>query len=422
MSDRILSPDGKFMWTGSEWIPAPPVSGNSIEMNDSVIGGDVISNTTINNDPKAVTDAVISALQHLGLISEPSAPLLPPAVTEQLPHSFNVGDHVEYYSPTNQRWINRCRVIAVNEDGTYEIDFPYADQSQITRTVVIGTSPGTIRPASMPFKVGDRVFVNWKNYGHYYAGKIVKQNEDFSFMIHFDDGDVEDGVEWNRIEPLNENSTEVQTYMQHDAEAEKDLIEAFQVFDTNNTGTISAKEYFRILTEIGDNPVPVEEVMAEFEEMGIRMDSELDYRSLAKYMLASEESGNKTQLKPQVIIKDAYLEDGTLKGYAYSHPKLGETNIRTSAIQNISYDERATALVETLNTVYVVGPTGWKIRPENHPFNNPYSVNQKVKVEWNGTWWDATILKIESGKFLITYEGFDSSWDEWIDNNRIRTD
>ena len=36
------------------------------------------------------------------------------------------------------------------------------------------------------------------------AGKIVKQNEDFSFMIHFDDGDVEDGVEWNRIEPLNE--------------------------------------------------------------------------------------------------------------------------------------------------------------------------------------------------------------------------
>ena len=162
--------------------------------------------------------------------------------------------------------------------------------------------------------------------------------------------------------------------------------------------------------------------MAEFEEMGIRMDSELDYRSLAKYMLASEESGNKTRLKPQVIIKDAYLEDGSLKGYAYSHPKLGETNIRTSAIQNISYDERATALVETLNTVYVVGPTGWKIRPENHPFNNPYSVNQKVNVEWNGTWWDATILKIESGKFQITYDGFDSSWDEWVDNNRIRTD
>ena len=24
MADAVLSPDGKFMWTGSEWIPAPP--------------------------------------------------------------------------------------------------------------------------------------------------------------------------------------------------------------------------------------------------------------------------------------------------------------------------------------------------------------------------------------------------------------
>ena len=58
MTERVLSPDGKFMWTGSEWIPAPP-AGNQIEMKDSVIGGDVISNTTINNDPEVVTEAVI---------------------------------------------------------------------------------------------------------------------------------------------------------------------------------------------------------------------------------------------------------------------------------------------------------------------------------------------------------------------------
>ena len=25
MSDSIMSPDGNFMWTGSEWIPAPPI-------------------------------------------------------------------------------------------------------------------------------------------------------------------------------------------------------------------------------------------------------------------------------------------------------------------------------------------------------------------------------------------------------------
>ncbi len=26
MSDPIISPDGQFMWTGSDWIPVPPKS------------------------------------------------------------------------------------------------------------------------------------------------------------------------------------------------------------------------------------------------------------------------------------------------------------------------------------------------------------------------------------------------------------
>ena len=43
MSDPIFSPDGQFMWTGSEWIPAPPQSIQSANINlkDSAIGGDI---------------------------------------------------------------------------------------------------------------------------------------------------------------------------------------------------------------------------------------------------------------------------------------------------------------------------------------------------------------------------------------------
>ena len=43
MADPILSPDGKWMWTGSDWIPAPPSSSQSANVNlkDSVVGGDV---------------------------------------------------------------------------------------------------------------------------------------------------------------------------------------------------------------------------------------------------------------------------------------------------------------------------------------------------------------------------------------------
>jgi hypothetical protein len=43
MADPIFSPDGKFIWSGSEWIPAPPSQSQSANVNlhDSVIGGDV---------------------------------------------------------------------------------------------------------------------------------------------------------------------------------------------------------------------------------------------------------------------------------------------------------------------------------------------------------------------------------------------
>ena len=285
--------------------------------------------------------------------------------------------------------------------------------------VVIGTSPGTIRPASIPFKSGDRVFVNWKNHGHYFPGKIDSENSDLTFNIHFDDGDVEHGVEWGRIEPLNETSKEVQDYIENDSQEERDLIEAFQVFDSENSGTISAREYFSILTDMGDDPISMNDVLREFNEMGIGLDSEIDYRSLAKFMLGSEDSET-SQIKPEVVIRDARISDGILRGYAYAHPKLGEGAVKSSAIESITYDARATAKVETRNTTYVVGPTGWTEKPDDHPFTNPYSEGMQVKVEWNESWWDAIIREIKGNSYLIHYIGFDASWDEWVGNLRIK--
>ena len=43
MADVTYSPDGKFMWTGTEWIPAPPNAASSgeqapsLNMQDSVM-------------------------------------------------------------------------------------------------------------------------------------------------------------------------------------------------------------------------------------------------------------------------------------------------------------------------------------------------------------------------------------------------
>ncbi len=428
MSEPVYSPDGKFMWTGSEWIPAPPASEGTaipseqtLNLQDSVIGGDVVHSTVINNDPTAVTAAVIAALQQMGLVNPtPAASSIPPTPEIELPASFSVGDHVEYHSPTNARWLDRCTVVGLNDDGTYRIEVPKDGHTETKHAVVIGSAPGTIRPAAIPFRLGDRVLVNWKNYGHYYPGSITNEHDDHTFLIHFDDGDVEDNVEWGRIEPIPEDSVEVQEYVESITNAEQELIEAFQVFDENGTGTIPARKYFEILTEIGDDPISVDDVLEEFASLGIGLDSEIDYRELAKYMINQDNYSEVENLKPEVIIRDAEIEDGNLKGYAYAHPVLGEGSVTTSAILGISYDERATARVETRNTVYVVGPTGWTVSPIDHPFNNPHSAGEQVKVEWKGEWWDALILDVMGQKYLIHYVGFDSSWDEWVGLERIQ--
>ena len=280
------------------------------------------------------------------------------------------------------------------------------------------------------------------------------------------------------------------------------------------------------MTEQGDNPLSVEDVMNEFQELGITENSEIEYRELAKYLVGSEKATNAEQTKPEVIIRDAEIQAGQLYGHAYAHPKLGEGSIRSSDIVAINYDERATAHIETKNTLYVVGPTGWKEIPQDHPFNdvnnqfftvqgagtskcngtylpatefdgvpsyingdvlllrwrmgngdqwwyladrnsldrkrgdyyrvkstsdtpprtgwisddqtegaapypnvgntgnqssnNSFLVGQQVKVEWNGSWWDALVREITGEKFLIHYVGFDSSWDEWVNSNRIK--
>ena len=430
MADPTYSPDGKFMWTGDEWIPAPPTSGSqpqsssdqSLDMQDSVIGGDVVHSTVIHNDPAAVTSAVIATLQQLGVVGQaPAAPQAPPTPEVELPPSFKVGDHVEYHSPTNARWLNRCTVVGINDDRTYRIEVPKSSRVETKHAVVIGSAPGTIRPAASPYKAGDRVLVNWKDYGHYYPGKIATEHDDNTFMIHFDDGDVEDHVEWSRIEPMQEGSAEVQHYVENISDPQKELIEAFQVFDENGTGTISAQKYFEILTDFGDDPIDVDEVMAEFATLGIGLDSEIDYRELAKHMVSTDSVTESIQYKQEVVIRDAEIKDGVLYGYAYAHPKLGEGPVRTSQIVGVQYDERATARVETRNTMYVVGPTGWKVAPDNHPFNALHTVGDQIKVEWKGSWWDGKILEIDGERHLITYNGFDSSWDEWVTPERIQT-
>ncbi len=49
-----------------------------------------------------------------------------------------------------------------------------------------------------------------------------------------------------------------------------------------------------------------------------------------------------------------------------------------------------------------------------------FAVGTKVDVEWKGTWWPAEVIKVDDGKWRIRYDGYDETWDEWIDKTRIR--
>lgn len=49
-------------------------------------------------------------------------------------------------------------------------------------------------------------------------------------------------------------------------------------------------------------------------------------------------------------------------------------------------------------------------------------VNDKVQVESSGTWYNATILKVNAaeGTYFIKYDDWSDSWNEWVGSDRIK--
>ena len=78
MSDLTISPDGKWMWTGTEWIPAPPSPSQSANVNlhDSVVGGDVI---ITQNNAEDIATAMVQALERMGFSGQSSPAELTPS-------------------------------------------------------------------------------------------------------------------------------------------------------------------------------------------------------------------------------------------------------------------------------------------------------------------------------------------------------
>jgi hypothetical protein len=70
-----------------------------------------------------------------------------------------------------------------------------------------------------------------------------------------------------------------------------------------------------------------------------------------------------------------------------------------------------------------VGPTRRRSLGAGNPVviaAGQWRVGDPIEVEWGSTWWPATVLEINAASTKIRYDGYDASWDEWVEPGRIR--
>lgn len=48
------------------------------------------------------------------------------------------------------------------------------------------------------------------------------------------------------------------------------------------------------------------------------------------------------------------------------------------------------------------------------------AVGTRVEIEWSGSWYPGRILRAGNGRYLVSFDGYGSNWDEWVDASRLR--
>jgi RNA binding activity-knot of a chromodomain len=57
---------------------------------------------------------------------------------------------------------------------------------------------------------------------------------------------------------------------------------------------------------------------------------------------------------------------------------------------------------------------------QNRGEANDYRAGTNVEASWQGKWYPARLLKNQDDRHLVHYVGYDDSWDEWVNDNRLR--
>src|SRR5690606_111510 len=46
----------------------------------------------------------------------------------------------------------------------------------------------------------------------------------------------------------------------------------------------------------------------------------------------------------------------------------------------------------------------------------------KVQIKWGNAWYPGRVLRVDGARYLVGYDGYGSTWDEWVDSSRIKAD
>lgn len=83
------------------------------------------------------------------------------------------------------------------------------------------------------------------------------------------------------------------------------------------------------------------------------------------------------------------------------------------------------ALVAVAITLFAFTASGCKKAESTEPAPTvqpaAFAVGDKVDVKWNGSWWKAEILAVNTPKYRVHYTGWSASWDEDVTSDRVRT-
>ena len=105
------------------------------------------------------------------------------------------------------------RIVKANDDGTYEIRYDDGDTE-------ISVAPDLISAPSPPgtFKVGEAVQSRFGGKHVFYGAKVVKDNGDGTWELHYDDGDVEKYAKFLRpIDIVSKSSEEITNHTKENA-------------------------------------------------------------------------------------------------------------------------------------------------------------------------------------------------------------